>query len=45
MRKRIEPTTVEKAIDSVAGFDLVYKKLEQQVVLKGQTNRASTPTG
>jgi integrase/recombinase XerD len=38
MRKRIEPTTVEKAIDSVAGFDLVYKKLEQQVVLKGQSS-------
>jgi len=37
MRKRIETTTVEKAIDSVAGFDLVYKKLEQQVVLKGQS--------
>lgn len=38
MRKRIEPTTVEKAIDIVAGFDLVYKKLEQQVVLKGQSS-------
>ena len=38
MRKRIERTTVEKAIDSVAGFDLVYKKLEQQVVLKGQSS-------
>jgi integrase/recombinase XerD len=37
MRKRIEPTIVEKAIESVAGFDLVLKRLEQQVVLKGQS--------
>ena len=37
MRKRIEPTIVEKAIESVAGFELVLKKLEQQVVLKGQS--------
>ena len=37
MRKHVEPTIVEKAIESVAGFDQVLKKLEQQVVLKGQT--------
>jgi integrase/recombinase XerD len=37
MRKRIEPTIVEKAIESVAGFNLVIKKLEQQVVLRGQS--------
>lgn len=38
MRKRIEPTIVEKAIESVAGFNQVFKKLEQQVVLKGQSS-------
>jgi len=38
MRKRIELTIVEKAIETVAGFDHVYKKLEQQVVLKGQSS-------
>jgi len=37
MRKRIEPTIVEKVIESVPGFELVYKKLEQQVILKGQS--------
>ena len=36
MRKNIEPTIVEQAIESVAGYDLDLKKLEQQVVLKGQ---------
>jgi site-specific recombinase XerD len=38
MRKRIEPTIVEKAIESVTGFDRVYKTLQQQVVLKGQSS-------
>ena len=37
MRKRIEPTIVEQAIDSISGFDQVLKKLEQQVVLKDQS--------
>jgi len=35
---RIEPTLVEKAIESVDGFQLVYKKLSQQVTLRGQSN-------
>jgi len=38
MRKRIEPTIGEKAIESVAGFNQVFKKLEQQVILKGQSS-------
>ena len=38
MRKRIEPIIVEQAIESVSGFDLVLKKLEQQVVLKRQSS-------
>ena len=38
MRKCIEPTIVEQAIESVAGFDLVLKKLEQQVVLRRQSS-------
>jgi len=38
MIKRIEPTIVEKAIESVAGFNQVFKKLEQQVVLRGQSS-------
>ena len=37
MRKRIEPTLVERCIESVAGFKLVYEKLQQQVVLRGQS--------
>jgi len=37
MKKRIEPTLVEKAIETVQGFDLVYKKLGQQVTLRGQS--------
>jgi hypothetical protein len=37
MRKRIEPTLVEQAIANVTGFELVFKKLEQQVVLRGQS--------
>jgi integrase/recombinase XerD len=37
MRKRIEPTIVEQAVATVTGFDQVFKKLEQQVVLRGQS--------
>jgi hypothetical protein len=33
MKKRNEPTLVEKAIQAVPGFDLVFKKLSQQVCL------------
>jgi len=37
MRKRTEPTLVEKAIQSVDGFEKVYKLLQQQVTLRGQS--------
>jgi integrase/recombinase XerD len=37
MRKRIEPTVVEKAIESIDGFERVYKILQQQVTLRGQS--------
>jgi site-specific recombinase XerD len=37
MKKRIEPTLVEKAIEAVPGFELVFKKLGQQVTLRGQS--------
>lgn len=37
MRKRIEPTIVEKAIQTVDGFEKVYKQLQQQVTLRGQS--------
>lgn len=37
MRKRIEPTIVEKAIQTVDGFENVYKQLQQQVILRGQS--------
>lgn len=37
MKERIEPTLVEKAIEAVSGFDLVFKKLSQQVTLRGQS--------
>jgi hypothetical protein len=37
MKKRIEPTLVEKAIEAVSGFELVFKKLSQQVTLRGQS--------
>src|SRR4030065_123009 len=37
MKKRSEPTIVEKAILSVDGFDKVYKTLQQQVILRGQS--------
>ena len=37
MKNRIEPTLVEKAIEAVPGFELVFKKLSQQVTLRGQS--------
>jgi len=37
MRKKIGLTIVERAIISVAGFEEVAKKLEQQVILRGQS--------
>ena len=37
MKKRIEPTLVQKAIEAVTDFELVFKKLEQQVALRGQS--------
>jgi site-specific recombinase XerD len=37
MKKRIEPTLVEKATEAVPGFELVFKKLSQQVALRGQS--------
>ena len=38
MRKRLEPTIVEKAIDSIPGFNAVFQKLQQQVTLRGQSS-------
>lgn len=35
--QRNEPTLVQKAIDTVDGFDRVYKMLHQQTVLRGQS--------
>ena len=37
MRKRTEPTIVEKAIESIDGFEKVYHILQQQVTLRGQS--------
>jgi integrase/recombinase XerD len=37
MKKRNEPTLLVKAIETVPGFDMVYKKLKQQVTLRGQS--------
>jgi site-specific recombinase XerD len=36
-KQRLEPTLVEKAIATVEGFEGIYKKLQQQVILKGQS--------
>ena len=36
--KRNEPTIVQKAIQTIEGFDRVYKTLFQQTVLRGQSN-------
>jgi len=38
MRQKTSLTIVEQAIISVPGFDLVFKRLDQQVVLKGQSH-------
>jgi len=37
MKKRNEPTLLVKAIETVPGFEIVYKKLNQQVTLRGQS--------
>ena len=37
MRRRTEPTLVEKAIQCVNGFEKVYTLLQQQVILRGQS--------
>lgn len=37
MRKRVESTIIEKAIQIVDGFEKVYKTLQQQVTLRGQS--------
>lgn len=37
MRKKIGLTIVEKAIITIKGFEQVFKKLEQQVLLRGQS--------
>jgi len=35
--KKNEPTIVQKAIETIEGFDSVYKTLYQQTVLRGQS--------
>jgi site-specific recombinase XerD len=37
MRKKTGLTIVERAIEQVRGFEKVFKKLEQQVILRGQS--------
>jgi site-specific recombinase XerD len=37
MRKRTEPTVVERAVEAIPGFNAVLLKLQQQVVLRGQS--------
>lgn len=37
MRKRTEPTIVENALATIAGFDRACQKMQQQVALKGQS--------
>ena len=37
MRKKSESTIIERALDCVPGFDHVFQKLQQQVVLRGQS--------
>jgi integrase/recombinase XerD len=36
-KQRLEPTLVENAIATVEGFDRVYTRLQQQVILRGQS--------
>jgi len=40
--KKNEPTLVQKAIDTIEGFDSVYKTLYQQTVLRGQSKSTLT---
>ena len=40
MKKRTSPTIVERAILSVDGYDRVFKSLQQQVILRGQSKSA-----
>jgi hypothetical protein len=37
MRKKTSPTIIEKAVDTINGFEKVLKTLHQQVALKGQS--------
>ena len=37
MRKKSGSTIIERALDCVPGFDRVFQKLQQQVVLRGQS--------
>lgn len=37
MRKKLESTIIERALECVPGFDRVFQKLQQQVVLRGQS--------
>jgi len=37
MRKKSEFTTVERAIQTVDGFQKVYNTLQQQTILRGQS--------
>jgi integrase/recombinase XerD len=37
MRNRNEPTVVAKATQCIYGYEKVYKKLQQQVTLRGQS--------
>lgn len=37
MRKKSESTIIERALDSVPGFDRVNQKLQQQMSLRGQS--------
>jgi hypothetical protein len=36
-KQRLEPTVLDNAIATVEGFNSIYKKLQQQVILKGQS--------
>jgi hypothetical protein len=37
MRKRLEPIVLEKAIETIPGFSVVYQKLQQQVTFRVQS--------
>jgi integrase/recombinase XerD len=36
-KERLEPTLLQKAFSSIDGFEHVYQKLQQQVILRGQS--------